>query len=354
MMSLAELLGDYVYLLENKYIHAVIVLVAFYFGSKILYYILEKYVKHLTKKTKTNIDDLILEKTSRPISLILLLTGIRLAFIPLNLPENIGFYIFHSIGTIITFIFGYIAINVLKILIHEWGKKWAARTKSTVDDQLVRLLDKFAYIIIIIIILMVILDSWGIKIGPLLASLGIAGVAVAFALQNTLSNIFGGISLIMDKSIKVGDEIELDPTTKGIVMDVGFRSTKIKTRNNELVIMPNGKLADSRITNYVMPDLTIRVVVPFSVAYGTNVGKVKSLILGEVSSIKGVLKEPAPNIFFREMGTSSLNFDALIWISHYADRFKVKDEANTRIYNALNDAGINIPFPQMDVYLKKE
>lgn len=346
--------NGYWYLLENKYIKAAIVLVAVYFGSKIIYYILEKYVKRLTNKTKTKVDDLILAKISKPISLILLLLGIRFALIPLNLPENISFYVFHVIGALITLIVGYIAIGVLKILIHVWGKKWAEKTMSKIDDQLIRFLDRFSHIIVVIIVLMFLLDSWGIKIGPLLASLGIAGVAVAFALQNTLNNIFGGISMIVDKSLKVGDEIEIDAATKGIVMDVGFRSTKIKTRNNEIIIMPNGQLANSKIVNYVLPDSTIRISVPFSVAYGSDIAQVKKIVFNEVSQIKGVLKDPKPSIYFREMGASSLNFDALIWVKDYQDRFKIRDEANTRIYNALNRESISIPFPQMDVHVKNE
>ncbi len=346
--------NGYWYLLENRFIRAAIVLVAVYLGSQIVYYILEKYVKYLTKKTKTKIDDLILAKISRPTSLILLLAGIRFALVPLNLPESISYYIFHTLGTFVILIFGYIAISIIKILIHEWGKKWAAKTASTSDDQLIGLLDRFSYIVVILIFLMILLDSWGIKIGPLLASLGIAGVAVAFALQNTLGNIFGGVSMVIDKSIKVGDEIEIDAQTKGTVMDVGFRSTKIKTRNNELITIPNGKLADSKIVNYVMPDTTIRVVVPFSVAYGTDVKKVKEFIIAEIFKIKGILNDPKPIVYFKEMGASSLNFDAFIWVADYNNRFAVKEEANLRIYNALNREGISIPFPQMDVHVKNE
>ncbi|HIH43281.1 TPA: mechanosensitive ion channel family protein [Candidatus Woesearchaeota archaeon] len=346
--------NGYWYLLENKFIKAVIVLVAVYLGSQIVYYILEKYVKHLTSKTKTKLDDLILAKISRPISLILLLAGIRFALIPLNLHEKVSFYLFHVVSTLIAIIIGYIVTGVLKILIHEWGKKWAEKTMSKIDDQLVRLLDRFSYILVVIIVLMFLLDSWGIKIGPLLASLGVAGIAVAFALQNTLNNVFGGISMIVDKSLKVGDEIEIDATTKGIVLDVGFRSTKIKTRNNEIIIMPNGQLANSKIVNYVLPDSTIRIAVPFSVAYGSDIIKVKMLVLNEVSQIKGVLKDPGSSIYFKEMGASSLNFDALLWVKDYQNRFKIKDEANTRIYNALNSAGISIPFPQMDVHVRNQ
>jgi len=354
-MALQDQLTDgYWYLLENKFIKAALVLIAVYLGSQIVYYILEKYVKHLTKKTKTKIDDLILSKISRPISLILLLAGIRFALIPLALPENISYYVFHIISTFIILIVGYIMIGVLKIIIHEWGKKWAAKTTSTADDQLIGLLDRFSYIVVILIFLMILLDSWGIKIGPLLASLGIAGVAVAFALQNTLGNIFGGVSMIVDKSIKVGDDIEIDAQTKGTVIDVGFRSTKIKTRNNELITIPNGKLADSKIVNYVMPDTTIRVVVPFSVAYGSSITEVKDLVMSEILKIKGILKDPEPIVYFKEMGASSLNFDALIWAADYKERFRVREEANTRIYNALNKANINIPFPQMDVHVKND
>jgi len=200
---------------------------------------------------------------------------------------------------------------------------------------------------------MFILDLWGIQLMPLVASLGIAGIAIAFALQNTLGNIFGGISVVLDKSVKSGDVIRLDKDTYGTVLDVGFRSTKIRTWNNEVIIIPNGKLADSRIQNYILPEPSVRINLPFSVEYGSDIDKVKKVVLDEIKKLKNVLKDPKPKIMFLEMGDFSLNFKVYFWVPSFKERFKTKEKANCLIYDALNKAKIGIPFPTRTIYMKK-
>ena len=195
---------------------------------------------------------------------------------------------------------------------------------------------------------------WGIQIGPLLAGLGIAGLAVALALQPTLSNIFSGVSMILDKTLKVGDLVYLDQNVKGKVERIGLRSTRIRTFDNELVIIPNTKLADSQIQNIALPEPKSRATVMFGVAYGSNIDNVKKIIIKELKTIKGVSKDPGPIVRFSEMADSSLNFKAYFYVDHFEDRASGVDEANTKIYNALNKAGIEIPFPQRDVHMKKE
>ena len=242
---------------------------------------------------------------------------------------------------------------VLDILIDNWGMKWAKKTKSTLDDSLVSLLQKTSKVLIFAIAFIYVLGVWGIEVLPFLASLGIAGIAIAFALQSSLSNIFGGITLILDKSIEVGDVIELDEATKGTVLDIGLRSTRIRTFDNEVIIVPNGKLADSKIRNYAQPDLSARGVMPFSVAYGSDIGKVKKIVLKEVKKIEHILDEPEPAVRFVEMGDSALKFKVYFWVDHYSNRFSARERTNTLIYNALRKNKIGIPYPQLDVHLKK-
>ena len=133
-----------------------------------------------------------------------------------------------------------------------------------------------------------------------------------------------------------------------------IRSTKIRTFDNQIITLPNGKLAADKIENYVQPDPTARVVVPFSVAYGSNIEKVKKIVLKEVSKVDGFKKDPEPFVLFLEMADSALNLKAYFWVKSYKKRYGALDEANTRIYNVLNKNKISIPFPQMDVHLKKK
>ena len=188
----------------------------------------------------------------------------------------------------------------------------------------------------------------------MLASLGIAGVAVAFALQNTLGNIFGGISLILDKSIKIGDKIRLDNDAMGIVLDVGLRSTKIRTWDNELITIPNGKMADSRILNFMQPDLTVRGAIEFGVEYGSDPAKVRKVVLDAISKIPRVLKDPEPKVLMMEMSDFALKFKAFFWVDNFDLKFDTKSAATEEIYKSLGKAGIGIPFPTRTIYIKEE
>ncbi len=340
-------------IIQNDYLRALTLLIIIFIILKTLVFGIGKVIHRIVRKTKTNIDDRILSKSNKPLSFILLLIGIRIVLMEIHLEESIISTIFKIISSLLILLIFYLIYIVIKIFMEEIGKRWVSKTKSTLDDNLLRLFHKSLSVIFIIIAVMYTLSFWGIEISPLLAGLGIAGVAVAFALQSTLSNIFGGVSLILDKTIKVGDVIYLDQETRGTVLDVGLRSTKIRTFDNEVVIMPNGKLADMKIQNIVLPEPKTRVVIPFSVAYGSNVDKVKKIVLKELSKIKGIQEDPKPFVRFREMGESALLFKAYFYIDTYQERFRAIDDANTLIYNALNKNNISIPFSQLDVHIKK-
>ena len=125
------------------------------------------------------------------------------------------------------------------------------------------------------------------------------------------------------------------------------------TFDNEIIIVPNGKLAESNIHNIAKPEPKSRVVIPFGVAYGSDIEKVRKIVMEEIKKIIGFIDDPEPVVRFIEMANSSLNFKAYFFVDSFEKRFNAIDEANTKIYNALNKAKISIPFPQVDVHLKK-
>jgi len=351
-------LQEYISLIQkNKYIYSLTILIVFYILSKLIVFISQKIILRLTKKTKTEVDDLIVKRTNKPISIILLIMGVGLALLPLDIKESILNPIEKIMRSLIIFILTYIVIAVFDVIIDNWGKKVAKKTESKLDDELIPIFHKFSRIFISIIGLLFVLPVWSIQIGPLLTSLGIAGVAVAFALQNTLGNIFGGISIILDKSVRVGDKIKLDNDTMGTVMDVGLRSTKIQTWDNELITIPNGKLADSRILNFLQPDATVRISIDFGVEYGSDVQKVKKVVSDTISKIHGVIKNQAGReikVVLMEMGDFALKFRAIFWVNSFDIKFDAKALATEEIYNALNKADIGIPFPTRTIYLHEK
>lgn len=339
--------------IKSKYTHSLSTLVLFFIGAKLITFIAEKYILKLTAKTKTDVDDLLVKKTRGPVSLLLFILGMKLAIIPLGLEEKIDIILHQSISTLSILVLMYLLISVFDIIIRAWVRRRAEKKESEIDENLIKISSKTSRAVFVILGLLFILRIWHIQIGPLLASLGIIGIAVAFGLQNTLGNIFGGVSLLLDRSIKVGDIVKIDEDTAGTVLDVGLRATKIKTWDNELIIIPNGKLAGVNIKNYVLPTPQARIIVPFSVAYGSNVGKVKKIVMGEIKKLDNLDKNDDPRVMFLEMGSSSLNFKAFVWLRSYKERFATKEKLNCMIYNALNKNKITIPFPQMDVWIKE-
>lgn len=346
-VSVRELIG-------NKYIQSFLTLALFFIFAKLAAWIAERFILKLTAKTKTDVDDLLVKNTRGPISLLLFVLGIKLAIAPLNLDEATNMASQNVVSTLTILILAYVVIVVFDIILTAAIKRNAAKKGIEADENLIKLSTKTSRVIFFIIAVLFILRVWNIQIGPLLASLGIVGVAVAFGLQSTLGNVFGGVSLLLDRSIKVGDVVKIEnEETSGTVVDVGLRSTRIRTWDNEILIIPNGRLAGNNIKNYVLPDHISRIDIPFSVAYGSNVDEVKKIVMGEIKRLDNLSKGEDPTVMFVEMGPSSLNFKAFVWIKSYKDRFTTKEKLNCMIYSALNKNKIIIPFPQMDVHLKK-
>ncbi|MBW2989434.1 mechanosensitive ion channel family protein [Candidatus Woesearchaeota archaeon] len=352
-MAVVEFMGMNIeHLLKSPYTRSIITLIGFFLGAKLVTVIAEKYILKLTAKTETDIDDLLVQKTHEPVSLLLLVLGIKLAIIPLGLQENINTLVHRGTSTLSVILLIYLAVKVIEILIKGCAKRKAAKREKEMDENLVKVSCKTTRFLALLLGLIFVLKIWRIEIGPLLASLGIVGIAVAFGLQSTLGNIFGGISLLIDRSIKLGDIVKIDDSLTGTVMDVGLRSTRIRTWDNEVIMIPNGKLASSNIRNYVLPNPTERIVVPFSVAYGSDIDKVKKVVMKEIMKLDNLEKNHDPAVMFLEMGESSLNFKAFVWLKSYKERFTTKEKLNCMIYNTLNKNRISIPFPQMDVHLK--
>ena len=338
--------GNY---LQNKYIFAVLILVAFAISAKLLLFIFEKYLQALVKKTKTEVDDIIIEKTKRPAFYFLLAIGLKLALLHLEINGIVN----SLVNTLMALVFVFIIARIVDVIIDVWGATFAKRTKSKIDDVLLPLFHKFTKVVFVVIGILWTLKIWNINIAPYLAGAGILGLVLGFALQDSLKNIFGGVTLLLDKTFKIGDKIKIESGEVGTIYDIGLRSTKLVTYDNEVIYIPNGYLANSRVQNYTRPSPKVRVGVEFGVEYGSNPAKVIALIVGTLKGLGDILSDPEPAVHFLAMGDFSLNFKAYFWVEKWGDAYSKKLEATEAIYNALNKAKIGIPFPTRTVYLKK-
>ena len=340
--------------IANPYLRSLVILVLVFIVLKIVIFIIEKVVLKATAKTKTEIDDVFVKKASKPTTVFILLIGLRIAIEELPLIEGVKSVVFNILFTLMVISLGFIFYYFIDIILFAALKKVMKGESSSVRQNLMSLIHSVLQVILIAVVLLYVLDIWGIEIGPFLAGLGIAGIAIALALQPTLANIFSGVSVILDKSVKAGDLIYLDSNTKGKVVHVGLRSTKILTFDNELMIIPNSTIATSNIHNIGEPEPKTRVVVQFSVAYGSDIAKVKKVVMAEIKKVEHFIDDPEPKVRFLEMADSSLNFKAYFYVDSFEYKWSSIDEINTYIYNALNKNKIEIPFPQRDVHLKKE
>jgi len=344
------ILDEYV---TNQYIRAFVVFLIVGFSLRVLLYLAEKLAVKFTSKTKTDIDDKLFERSSRPLTLLAILLALKVTLGELTFSEQIVSVLTNMIYSIIVVVLALLLYIIIDVVLMGLLKQAASKTKSNIDDSILSLFRSIMYIGLVVISFLYILSLWGVEITPLLAGLGIAGLAVALALQPILSNIFSGAAIVLDGTVRVGDLIYLDADTRGKIEKVGLRATRIKTFDNEYIIIPNNKLSDSNIQNLAQPEPKSRAMVPFGVAYGSDVDKVKKLVINEIKKIPHVEKDPEIVVRFTEMADSSLNFKAYYYVDSFENRVGTIDEANTRIYNTLNKAGIEIPFPQMDVNLKK-
>jgi small-conductance mechanosensitive channel len=338
--------GNY---LQNKYIFAILILITFVIGAKLLLYIFEKYFQKWAKKTKTEVDDIIFEKTKNPAFYFLLAIGLKLAILHLEINGVVN----SLVNTLMAIVFVFILARVVDTVIDIWGETFAKKTKSDIDDVLLPLFHKFTKVLFVIIAILWVLKIWGIDIGPYLAGAGILGIVIGFALQDSLKNILGGITLLLDKTFEIGDKVKIESGEVGTIHDIGLRSTKLVTYDNEVIYIPNGYLSNSRVQNYTRPNPKVRVGIDFGVEYGSNPAKVIELIVGTLKGIDGLLSEPMPAVHFLSMGDFALNFKAYFWVERWGDAYSKKLEATESIYNALNKAKIGIPFPTQTIELKK-
>ena len=213
--------------------------------------------------------------------------------------------------------------------------------------------------IIIAIGILIVLSVLGISITPLITALGVGGLAVALALQDTLANLFAGIHVLMEKSIRVGDFVKLETGQEGYVDDITWRTTRVRMLPNNMVVVPNSKLAQSVVTNYYLPEKRMSLLIPIGVSYDADPEEVERILVEEAkkgaADIPGLLADPAPFVrFIPGFGDSSLDFTLICQVAEFTDQYLAQHELRKRIFKRFKEEGIEIPFPQRTVYLREE
>lgn len=242
-----------------------------------------------------------------------------------------------------------IGLWVIGFLVRTFGK---AMKKRNVDPSLSPFLKSLLGAILRIMLIISVIGMVGIEVTSLVAVLGAAGLAIGFALQGTLQNFAGGVIILIIKPFKVGDWVDTG-SHSGTIHAIQIFNTFMKTPDNKTIVIPNGGLANSAITNF-STEPKRRVDWTFGVGYGDSTQKTRDTLMELINADERIISDPAPPfIALSELGDSSVNFVVRVWVEA-ADYWGVKFDMNEKVYNKFNEVGLNIPFPQMDVHVHKD
>ena len=289
---------------------------------------------------------------SLPIPL-LLIAGLYIGLESLPLPpryEHIGSKL---ILALVILVMMYFPAKVIVLALRRLGQK---------DPSLLRVTQPAALVVHTLFALLgtiILLENLGVSLTAVWTTLGVGSVAVALALQETLSNFFSGLYLLADRPVNPNDYIKLDSNQEGYVLRVGCRSTILRTLGNNYVVIPNSTLAKATITNYSVPDPQMSYTLPVSVTYGTDPKRVEKVLLEAAheairDGLPGLLANPEPSVsFIPGFGQSSLDFSLNLQVRQFSDQFSVQSELRKRIVKKFQEAGIDMPFPTRALVLDK-
>ncbi len=336
----------------NAWLQGGAVMLATFLVASSLTWILFKLVSQLTRKTISSIDDRIAALAKPPVYYSFLVTGFITGLNLMPLSEKavlLSGRCIRTLGLIIWIIF---LIRLAHLVLTRMAQ--LADEKSFIQRQTVTLFDNGAKVIIFAIGIYLFFVIWKIDMTAWLASAGIVGIAVGFAAKDTLSNLFSGVFILADAPYKVGDYVVLDQGGRGQVKHIGLRSTRLLTRDDVEITVPNSIIGNTTIINQTGgPVEKMRLRVAVGVAYGSDIDVVQDILQNIAEEEKLVEKSPKPRVRFRVFGASSLDFELLCWVKEPVLRGMTLHKLNCAIYKEFNKQNIEIPFAKQDMYIKE-
>lgn len=336
----------------NVFLLPTTVFLVLFFALVILRAITFRLLHRWAERTETKFDDIIIKSIKFPSLFWCLTISLYVGISISNLPEKYLFYITKVIYAVLIFSITLASSNLSGKIFKNYLQK------SQLPIPTTGLFYGILKGVILVVGILITLSVFGISITPLITALGVGGLAVALALQDTLANLFAGLHILVEKSIRVGDFIKLETGQEGHVEDITWRTTRIKMLANNIVVIPNSKLAQSIVTNYYLLEKRLAVLIPVSVSYSSDPDKIEEILLDVTNSaigdIQGLLSEPAPAVrFIPGFGQSSLDFTLICHVNEFTAQFIVQHELRKRIFKRFQKEGIEIPFPQTVVHIKQ-
>ena len=333
----------------EAWIVPIIIFAAFVVVAVAIKFFLQRIVSIFTRKTKTILDDLIVKAIVLPIFLFLIFGGLWISIV--NTPE-LGQHlpIIHKIFTSIFIIIGALAITrVANALLTWYGEEIATKTQSKIDDKLIPLIRRVIIFVIFVLGLLFILQAWEVNINGLLTAIGIGGLAVALALQPTLTNFLAGTYVMSDAVIRTGDYIMLDGNHEGFVENIGWRTTKLRSWQGNIIVIPNSKLADAVTTDFEEPEKSVLFSIDCGVSYQSDLENVEKVTIDVAREVLKRVPEGAkdyePVVRFKQFSDSNINFSIVLKSNDRAGQFVVKHEFIKALSKRYREEKINMEYP---------
>ncbi len=335
-----------------RVILASFVMFLFLFLRKIFLLVIIKLIEKFTKKTKTQIDDRLVKCASKPFSLLIILIGLFLGTLILGIPHK---YVGKLLRTFLIVILSWLSYNLIvefEDVFYKFSKKFGKEVAREIGSFLVKVSKTFA----IGLGILAILQEWGINVSAVMASLGLGGLAFALAAKDTVANLFGGLTVLIDKSMRVGDWIKIG-NVEGIVEDIGLRTTKIRSFEKSLIVIPNQVLANQSLENFSRRNVR-RIKMLIGLTYDTPREKMVK-ILNEIREMlrnhPGIAKNQLLMVYFTEFADSSLNIfiycftNTAVWSEYLA----IREDVNLKIMEIVERNGASFAFPSTSIYVEK-
>lgn len=329
---------------------AAVVAAVFYLAAFIIRSVVLASLDRLAERSDTAIDNAIIAHLRRPIFTSIFFFGLILATNVAKLPLGTSFII-NLLASVIVVSWMLATLRISNTTLDALSHN---PRFTLIESRTVPLFDLTLKIGTVLIASYCLLIIWGINPIGWLASAGIVGIAVGFAAKDTLANLFSGFFILADSPYKLGDFINLDSGERGRITSIGIRSTRLLTREDVEITIPNAVIANAKITNESGgPHEKLRIRILVGAAYGSDVDQICDVLQRVAEESPGVCTDPPPRVRMRGFGESSLDFNLLAWIDKPQDRGRISHELYMQIYKAFNEAGIEIPYAKRDLYIKE-
>lgn len=330
----------------------ILLVVIGYVVAKIGIFVFAKSLTQITKRTRSDVDDQLIQILKRPVFITLFFFFLGMALKTVGLSDGVEGTLIRVLASILAFTWMMRGFKVLHLLLNTLSMNKGRF--EIIQPKTIPLFDLIGKLLLIAMGSYALLIIWGINPTAWLASAGVIGIAVGFAAKDTLANLFSGFFIIADTPYQVGDYINLDTGERGMVTNVGMRSTRILTRDDIEITIPNNVIGNAKIINESTGRWEkSRIRIKVGAAYGTDANKVCDVLMAVANKNSDVVKEPEARVRFRSFGASSLDFELLVWIAKPVLRGRITHELNMQVYEAFNAAKIEIPYAKQDIYIKE-